>query len=74
MGFLNDLGSFLGDVQHASDEFSAAKQELFSVGKDIVMNVETQGKEVSAELQSNAESFTQEAKSMSNDVRSQLTD
>ncbi|MBI3889135.1 hypothetical protein HY312_00955 [Candidatus Saccharibacteria bacterium] len=72
MGFLSDLGGFISQVQQVSDAADTVKQDLISGVKDVVMNVETQGKEVATELQASSDSLTQTAKSASDDIRNQL--
>ncbi len=72
MGFLSDLGGFLSEVQHVSDELTTAKQEVFSIAKDAVMNVEAQGKEVAADIQTNSQTIARSVKTTTDDMRSQL--
>lgn len=72
MGFLSDLGSVLGEIQHAGDVIDEVKQEIFSVGKDAITNIEVQGKEVVADIQTNSQSISESVKTTTDDIRSQL--
>lgn len=72
MSLLSDFGSFLNDVQHINGEIDAVKQDLVSGVKDAVMNIESQGKEVTSELQASSDTVTQTTQDISRDIQSQL--
>lgn len=73
MSLFSDIGGFLGQVQQASEEFATVKQEIFTVAKDTVLQVETQTSEVASEIKNDVTAVGQTAKDTATEAKSQLT-
>lgn len=73
MGFFNDLGSFLNEVQQVTHEVDGFKQEVGSTIKTTVTDIATQASAVRDDVTTQVADVTQTVTSTKDDIAQELS-
>ena len=74
MGFFNDLGSFLSEVQQVTNEVDGFKQEVGSTIKTTVTDIATQASAVRDHVTAQVSDVTQTVQSAKDDITKELSE